>query len=107
MKGTEEASGSGSGLTSLAKTLPPCLIILRRVARPIPEDAPRRSQNVKAGDALIVEPVMMTTWSLMWSSSLSEIVKLVMIVSEGVESTINMSTTLVDQVVQLNVFQST
>jgi hypothetical protein len=39
-KGTEEFSGSGRGLTSLAKTLPPCLITLRRVARPMPDDAP-------------------------------------------------------------------
>jgi hypothetical protein len=39
-KGTDDASGSGSGLTSLAKTLPPCLMILRRVASPMPEDAP-------------------------------------------------------------------
>jgi len=39
-KGTEDASGSGRGLTSPAKTLPPCWITLRRVARPMPDDAP-------------------------------------------------------------------
>ena len=39
-KGTDDDSGSGSGLTSHAKTLPPCLIIFRSVASPIPEDAP-------------------------------------------------------------------
>jgi hypothetical protein len=36
----EDASGSGSGWRSLANTLPPCLITLRKVARPIPDDAP-------------------------------------------------------------------
>lgn len=43
-KGTEEFSGSGRGLRSLAKTLPPCLMTLRRVPRPMPDDAPMAVQ---------------------------------------------------------------
>lgn len=39
-KGTDDASGSGRGVRSLAKTLPPCLMILRSVASPMPDDAP-------------------------------------------------------------------
>jgi hypothetical protein len=39
-KGTDEASGEGREFTSLAKTLPPCLMTRRRVASPMPEDAP-------------------------------------------------------------------
>lgn len=39
-KGTEEASGSGRGFRSLANTLPPCWITRRKVASPMPDDAP-------------------------------------------------------------------
>ncbi len=39
-KGTDDASGSGSGVMSLAKTLPPCWMTLRSVASPMPDDAP-------------------------------------------------------------------
>jgi hypothetical protein len=38
--GTDDASGSGSGVMSLAKTLPPCWMTLRSVASPMPDEAP-------------------------------------------------------------------
>jgi hypothetical protein len=72
-KGTEEASGSGRGFTSLAKTLPPCLMTRRRVARPIPEDAPTVLRTIKECHYRNALPVMMTTWSFMPSRSLSGI----------------------------------
>jgi len=43
--GIVEASGEGRGLRSEAKTLPPCLMTRRSVARPMPDDAPENGEQ--------------------------------------------------------------
>jgi hypothetical protein len=78
MNGTSVASGSGRGLTSLANTFPPWLRTLRRVARPMPEDAPAVVSKVQLLHSANHSPVIMTTWSLMPSRALSANSKLVM-----------------------------